>query len=275
MVTLGQDWFKGFNKEFQAYALKKHYDDYLRADNDTKWTNFLAKFLTHFGRKLGYTVTPEYPTIKRQRFDMHWEKPDEPEYDIVLEYETDCKTIFKEEIPKLKFSRARLNICITYVPDKNFSQRAYSYAEALKKYLEEKKVDFQEFLLIVGGYEMNSPNDWVCYRFHRTVDYETIFLPSSAGLLEKLQRAGRKEQEKRQEKTPKRMKKRIKIVGKTKGKTFNGILINMKEVRTQGKLYKTPSGAAKSITGYPIDGWHFWKFKDSKSGKLLTIDHLR
>lgn len=39
--------------------------------------------------------------------------------------------------------------------------------------------------------------------------------------------------------------------------------------------FKSPSVAAKSITGYNINGWYFWKTKDERDGKWKQIAALR
>ena len=67
---------------------------------------------------------------------------------------------------------------------------------------------------------------------------------------------------------------KIEIFGKSKGKTFNAFLINLKQVELDGKTYRSPSGAARSICGYPVDGWHFWKYRDER-GRIQKIDKLR
>ena len=67
---------------------------------------------------------------------------------------------------------------------------------------------------------------------------------------------------------------RLPVFGKTKGKEYKAVLVDMKRVKLKGKIYNSPSGAAKSITGYPVDGWHFWKYKDSKTGRLESINKL-
>jgi len=41
------------------------------------------------------------------------------------------------------------------------------------------------------------------------------------------------------------------------------------------KLYKSVSAAGYEITGSQINGWKFWKFKDSKDGKIYPINRLR
>lgn len=67
----------------------------------------------------------------------------------------------------------------------------------------------------------------------------------------------------------------IKIFGTTKGRTYKGILIGLKKVKVGRKTYSSPSGAAKAICGYSVDGWRFWKYKESKTGKVSSIDKLR
>ena len=67
---------------------------------------------------------------------------------------------------------------------------------------------------------------------------------------------------------------KIEIFGRSKGKTFNAFLINLKQVELNGKTYRSPSGAARSICGYPVDGWNFWKYRDKK-GKVQKINKLR
>jgi len=67
---------------------------------------------------------------------------------------------------------------------------------------------------------------------------------------------------------------KVEIYGRTKGKTFNAFLINLKQVQLGGKTYRSPSGAARSICGYPVDGWNFWKYTDEK-GRMQKIGKLR
>lgn len=68
-------------------------------------------------------------------------------------------------------------------------------------------------------------------------------------------------------------KKIIEIFGITKGKRYNAKLINLKQVKLSGKIFNSPSGAAKFVCGYPVDGWYFWRF--ILNGETKTIDYLR
>lgn len=67
---------------------------------------------------------------------------------------------------------------------------------------------------------------------------------------------------------------KIEIFGKTKGKISKAFLVNLRQVEFQGKTYRSPSGAARNICGYPVDGWRFWKYK-GENGKVQKIDKLR
>jgi Restriction Enzyme Adenine Methylase Associated len=41
-------------------------------------------------------------------------------------------------------------------------------------------------------------------------------------------------------------------------------------IRFEGAVYPTPSGAAKVVTGAPVDGWAFWKLPNGE-----RLDTLR
>jgi len=68
-------------------------------------------------------------------------------------------------------------------------------------------------------------------------------------------------------------KESIDIFGITKGKRSDAKLINLKKVKIGNKLFNSPSGAAKSICKYPVDGWHFWRFQ--VDGEIKTINAIR
>jgi hypothetical protein len=41
-------------------------------------------------------------------------------------------------------------------------------------------------------------------------------------------------------------------------------------IKVAGRLFKSPSAAARSITGKPVDGWHWWKLPTGE-----PLDSLR
>lgn len=41
-------------------------------------------------------------------------------------------------------------------------------------------------------------------------------------------------------------------------------------IELRGKVYPTPSGAARAVTGSPVDGWAFWKLPTGE-----RLDSLR
>lgn len=67
----------------------------------------------------------------------------------------------------------------------------------------------------------------------------------------------------------------IKVFARSKGKLYEGELIKNRMVRIGGKVYESPSGAARAICGYPVDGWRFWRYRDPKTGKVCKIERLR
>jgi len=65
------------------------------------------------------------------------------------------------------------------------------------------------------------------------------------------------------------------LYGRYKGKDYKLWVNRIGRIRFNGKLYDSPSGAAKAIVDKgAVDGWNFWKYKN-KSGNLIAIKHLR
>ncbi len=46
-------------------------------------------------------------------------------------------------------------------------------------------------------------------------------------------------------------------------------------LRMRGRIFSTPSGAAKAITGKPVDGWIFWHLPDGAPLDSLRSDRRR
>jgi hypothetical protein len=65
---------------------------------------------------------------------------------------------------------------------------------------------------------------------------------------------------------PQRKPRQLPTVGSVFEKTFRGEVYRLTVVKTGegvrfkigGKTFRTPSGAAKSITGSEVNGWSFW-----------------
>ncbi|MHC4207183.1 MAG: restriction system modified-DNA reader domain-containing protein, partial [Planctomycetota bacterium] len=57
--------------------------------------------------------------------------------------------------------------------------------------------------------------------------------------------------------------------------TYKAVVYYSGIIKLEGKIYNTPSSAAKAIidTG-ARNGWRFWKYKD-KSGELVPLSELR
>ena len=60
-----------------------------------------------------------------------------------------------------------------------------------------------------------------------------------------------------------------------KGKEYKAWVFGGGSIKFNGKLYNSPSTAAKAIIDRgAVNGWHFWKYKN-KAGKLVKIAELR
>ncbi len=68
--------------------------------------------------------------------------------------------------------------------------------------------------------------------------------------------------------------KEIPIFARYKGRRFQAVLLPNHHVRLAGQEYRSPSGAARSITGSQVNGWRFWYYVDEK-GLERSIDSLR
>jgi hypothetical protein len=66
----------------------------------------------------------------------------------------------------------------------------------------------------------------------------------------------------------------LKLRGRTKGKTVQARLRRDGLIRFAGRLYRTPSGAARAAARYSVDGWAFWKYERAP-GDWVRLDELR
>lgn len=64
------------------------------------------------------------------------------------------------------------------------------------------------------------------------------------------------------------------LLAEHRRKEYHAVVKNGRIVIGEEKFY-SPSMAAKSITGYHINGWHFWKAKDRINGEWKTIAAFR
>ena len=46
------------------------------------------------------------------------------------------------------------------------------------------------------------------------------------------------------------------------------------KLKSDGKIFDTPSGAAKEIVKFKTNGWHWWQYRN-RQGKWVPIDELR
>jgi hypothetical protein len=68
------------------------------------------------------------------------------------------------------------------------------------------------------------------------------------------------------------------IKAKYHGQEYQAVLLGIHgKVRYAGKTYDTPTAAAKAVAldWKTANGWDFWRFHDSKSGKWCRIAELR
>jgi len=175
-MTLGEEWYREFWRQFSAYV-SSHEARWKSATNDKKWSRFMFDFLTDLAQRLDFQEQEEEPALRTRRFDRVWRREN---YTVVLEHENEgVKTALRDEIPKLARRTGNLHICITYLPTLEFP--GHEYAEKCKDVLE--KEGFKaEFLLVLGTYEMSGPTDWVCHRIfpETTLKSKLVVLPPSS-----------------------------------------------------------------------------------------------
>ena len=177
LVSLGVEWFQYFWDGFPTYVKENHLDWNKALDYpDKKWSKMMFDFLGGLAEAMNYHVEKEVRTIKARRFDMTWTSSESPRKTIVIEHENQLiDRAITEEIPKLANVRADLCVCITYTREKDYPSS--QFAEQTKAILEEANFK-DEFLLILGSYTLQSPTDWICFRFNQRLAVEKLVLPS-------------------------------------------------------------------------------------------------
>ena len=63
------------------------------------------------------------------------------------------------------------------------------------------------------------------------------------------------------------------IYANYKGKDHTAVVLRSERVRLNGKLFNSPSRAAKAIRGGATNGWRFWKIKHA--GELMPLSTLK
>jgi hypothetical protein len=64
------------------------------------------------------------------------------------------------------------------------------------------------------------------------------------------------------------------IRGSYKGRSFSARISKSGEIVCRNRKFKSPSGAANTLTGGNFDGWHFWKYRTS-DGRWVCLTELR
>ena len=59
------------------------------------------------------------------------------------------------------------------------------------------------------------------------------------------------------------IKGRMTLRGKSRGKTYRAHVRKSGRINFAGKLYDSPSSAAKAALGYPVNGWRFWRCQET------------
>ena len=59
-----------------------------------------------------------------------------------------------------------------------------------------------------------------------------------------------------------------------KGKTYRAAVRSDGTISYEGKVFRSPSMAAKAITGGSVDGWYMWRYKNAE-GEWVRLDTLR
>ena len=158
-MLLAERYARSFCKEYRKHRWPKpKKGEYY---SDSEWTVQMYKILDKTAKNLGL----KRKRRELRRIDLTYYKGEEDTPTVIVEHENEYKGIWKEEIPKLLSSKARLKVLICYPPKKEYWEIAKKFT---KKLNDEMKIrnSFEEYLLIMGKREeivTNDPEGFVIY----------------------------------------------------------------------------------------------------------------
>jgi hypothetical protein len=66
----------------------------------------------------------------------------------------------------------------------------------------------------------------------------------------------------------------VSVFARHRGNKYDGQLLKDWKIERNGNLPSSPSAAAGAITGYPVNGWRFWRYIN-QHGQERPIDDIR
>ena len=70
------------------------------------------------------------------------------------------------------------------------------------------------------------------------------------------------------------VERRVPLRANIKGQTFKATLLRDGQIRFEGKLYESPSAAARRAAGHARNGWNFWFYRKA-ARTWVPLGHLR
>ena len=150
-----EEWFKEF---YQRYYFQKSFDGHTLDQLDKKhwhvadWAKAMDAFLHVMAADLRFSVVPQ----SKDRVEHRWKQDAE---EILVVNENDGRRVSKEIGTMCKYP-CRLKVLVTYVPDEGFVGHAMELAKKVREDIDEVGAFEGEFLLVVGGTEM----DWTAIK---------------------------------------------------------------------------------------------------------------
>jgi RAMA domain-containing protein len=68
--------------------------------------------------------------------------------------------------------------------------------------------------------------------------------------------------------------RRMRLIATYKGQEYRASLLKTGRIRYDGKLYDSPSLAAKAIVGRPVSGWRFWRYRKGRAN-WVRLEEIR